>query len=56
MKRESHDIDIALDNQTGIEFAESVNEYLASIGLETRSIGLIQVIKRFSSKKFKLKD
>lgn len=40
---ESHDIDIALNDQSGIEFANSVNAYLESLGMETRTVALIQV-------------
>ncbi len=40
---ESHDIDIALNDQSGFEFATSVNAYLESIGMETRTVALIQV-------------
>jgi hypothetical protein len=40
---ESDDIDVALDNVPGVEFAESVNAYLRQQGYETRDIGVIQV-------------
>jgi tRNA nucleotidyltransferase (CCA-adding enzyme) len=40
---DNHDIDIALDDQSGIEFAQNVNTYLSSVGMETRTIALIQV-------------
>ena len=40
--KQSHDIDIALDDQNGEEFAASVNEYLLSLGQETRTIAIIQ--------------
>eukprot|EP01041_Mallomonas_annulata_P004336 gene4336-8629_t len=36
------DIDVALDNMSGLDFANSVNEYLSEQGKETRSIALIQ--------------
>ena len=39
--RDSHDIDIALDNVTGRTFAEHVNTYLQSVGQKTASIGVI---------------
>jgi len=42
MGRDSHDIDVALDNLSGQSFAEKMNEYLASVGLETHHIGVIQ--------------
>ena len=40
--RESDDIDVALDTMLGKEFAEKVNEYLESQGVETKGIGVIQ--------------
>ena len=40
--RESNDIDIALDTVPGREFAERVNEYLASTGAPTSGVGVIQ--------------
>jgi hypothetical protein len=40
--KESLDIDIALDNMMGKEFAEKVNEYLKSQGKETRHAAVIQ--------------
>lgn len=43
LNQQSVDIDIALDDQSGIEFANSVNEYLTFLGKETRTICLIQV-------------
>jgi hypothetical protein len=39
--RDSHDIDVALDNVTGRQFAEGVNAYLRSVGERTTSIGVI---------------
>ena len=45
LQKQSTDIDIALDDQSGIEFASSVNEYLLSIGEATRTIAVIQVKK-----------
>lgn len=41
LQKESHDIDIALDDQSGIEFANGVNAYLHSLGMETRTIAVI---------------
>ena len=40
--KDSHDIDIALDNMLGKKFCEKVNEYLKSIGEETSGVGVIQ--------------
>jgi len=40
--KQSHDIDIALDDQNGEEFAAGVNDYLLSLGQETRTIAIIQ--------------
>ena len=40
--RDSNDIDIALDTLPGREFAERVNEYLASTGAPTSGVGVIQ--------------
>ena len=37
--KDSHDIDIALDNQLGGDFAEHVNTYLTSQDLETHKVG-----------------
>ena len=39
----SSDIDIALNDQSGEDFARAVNEYLSSIGKETKTIAVIQV-------------
>ena len=36
--KDSHDIDIAIDNKLGGEFAEHVNTYLSSQDLETRRV------------------
>lgn len=36
--KDSHDIDIAIDNRLGGEFAEHVNTYLSSQDLETRRV------------------
>jgi hypothetical protein len=43
LNQDSNDIDIALDDQSGIEFATGVNEYLSSLGHETRTVAVIQV-------------
>ncbi|RCV36038.1 hypothetical protein SETIT_7G287800v2 [Setaria italica] len=40
--KDSADIDIALDNMTGQNFCEKVNEYLELIGEEQKGIGVIQ--------------
>jgi hypothetical protein len=39
----SEDIDIALDDQSGVEFANNVNSYLKTIGEDVRKISVIQV-------------
>jgi len=39
--RESHDIDLALNNCTGKNFAEYVNRYLQEMGEKTNKIGVI---------------
>ena len=41
LKRESNDIDIALDNQSGVEFASSLNEFLKGEGYETHRLAVI---------------
>lgn len=41
--RTSNDIDIALDDQSGVEFANNVNTYLKEIGEDVRKIAVIQV-------------
>eukprot|EP00889_Picochlorum_renovo_P008186 jgi/Picre1/35216/NNA_002678.t1 len=41
MGRESLDIDIALDNMLGKDFADTVNQYLESHGQETHSVAVI---------------
>ena len=43
LSRTSDDIDLALDNVSGTTFAEAVNQYMADQGLETHTIGVIQV-------------
>lgn len=40
--RQNHDIDIAIDDMTGIEFAEHVQACMESQGLETRTIAKIE--------------
>ncbi|XP_024541362.1 putative CCA tRNA nucleotidyltransferase 2 [Selaginella moellendorffii] len=39
--KDCYDIDIALDNMLGRDFCEKVNEYLKSIGEETKNVGVI---------------
>jgi len=39
--KDSNDIDIAIDDQTGVEFATSLNEYLQSIGIESHRLAVI---------------
>jgi tRNA nucleotidyltransferase/poly(A) polymerase len=41
--QQSVDIDVALDDQSGVDFATGVNDYLKLRGLETRTIAVIQV-------------
>ena len=40
--KQSADIDVALDTMAGKEFADRVNEYLASAGERTAAVGVIQ--------------
>jgi len=40
---DSSDIDIAIDNMTGQQFADKVNEYLKLKGYETHEIGVIAI-------------
>jgi hypothetical protein len=42
LRRSCNDIDIALNNMSGVEFAHCVNEYLSEHGMETRTIAIIQ--------------
>lgn len=49
LEKDSNDIDIALDDQSGIEFANGVNAYLQSLGMETRTIAVIMVRTALSS-------
>ena len=39
--KDSHDIDIAIDNMLGKQFCEKVNEYRAIIGEETSKMHII---------------
>lgn len=41
--RESVDIDLALDNMTGVEFAAKVNEYLKTQGEKVHDVGVIKL-------------
>ena len=41
LKRESNDIDIALDNQPGLDFASSLNDFLQGEGYETHRLAVI---------------
>jgi tRNA nucleotidyltransferase/poly(A) polymerase len=43
LRQQSCDIDVALNDQSGVEFANHVNDYLKHVGLETRTIAVIQV-------------
>eukprot|EP01035_Chromulina_nebulosa_P016920 gene16920-22411_t len=42
LNRDSDDIDIAVDNQSGVEFAKGINEYLKSSGLASTTVAVIQ--------------
>jgi tRNA nucleotidyltransferase/poly(A) polymerase len=42
LRRTSKDIDIALNNMSGVQFAHCVNDYLSTQGMETRTIAVIQ--------------
>jgi tRNA nucleotidyltransferase (CCA-adding enzyme) len=39
---ETNDIDVTVDTMSGVEFAHHVTAYLASLGLDSGSIGVIQ--------------
>lgn len=39
--KDSHDIDVAIDNMLGKQFCEKVNEYSSSIGEETSKMHII---------------
>ena len=39
--KSSNDIDIAIDDQTGVEFATTLNEYLQSLGIESHRLAVI---------------
>ena len=41
MGRECHDVDIALDTHTGVQFAQYVNDFLAASGQAVSKIGTI---------------
>jgi tRNA nucleotidyltransferase (CCA-adding enzyme) len=41
MGRECHDVDIALDTHTGVQFAQYVNDFLAASGHPVSKIGTI---------------
>lgn len=43
--KECDDIDIALDDQLGFEFAQGVNEFLCSRGFDVGTVGVIQVVE-----------
>jgi tRNA nucleotidyltransferase/poly(A) polymerase len=43
ISRDSHDLDIALDDQSGEEFARLVKSYLEKQGVATRKVAVIQV-------------
>ena len=43
LNRQSDDIDIALDDQSGVDFANNVNEYLKKNNLSTRGVAVILV-------------
>jgi len=38
LRKDSHDIDIAIDNKMGQEFAEHINRYLSSQDLKTGKV------------------
>lgn len=39
----SHDIDIALDDQSGVEFAHGMKQYLESVGKSVGTVGVVMV-------------
>jgi hypothetical protein len=41
--RDSDDIDVALDNISGAAFAEAVNDLMKERGMDTHTIGVIEV-------------
>jgi tRNA nucleotidyltransferase/poly(A) polymerase len=43
ISRDSHDLDIALDDQSGEDFARLVKAYLERQGVATRKVAVIQV-------------
>ncbi|RHY85529.1 hypothetical protein DYB26_007350 [Aphanomyces astaci] len=48
--RASDDIDIVLDNMTGVAFAELVNSYETQHGHKTHAVGVIKVSSAFSNR------
>lgn len=40
LNKESHDIDVAIDNKMGQEFAEHINSYLSSRDMKTGKVSL----------------
>eukprot|EP00890_Picochlorum_soloecismus_P001086 jgi/Picsp_1/1979/NSC_05445-R1_polynucleotide adenylyltransferase-like protein len=60
MGRQSLDIDIALDNMSGKEFADEVNTYLRSHGQETHSVAVImsnpEQSKHLETARMKIRD
>lgn len=42
LQKESHDVDIALDDCLGEEFALKVNDYLQSLGEQTKTVGVVK--------------
>lgn len=42
LRRPSDDIDVALDDQSGEDFANGVNDYLRHMGMETHTVAVIQ--------------
>ena len=47
LKKESHDIDIAIDNKMGQEFAEHINSYLSSRDMKTGKVPLCLLIGQY---------
>ena len=43
MGRKCIDFDIAINDQSGVQFATAVNDYMLSIGMEAKTIAVIQV-------------
>ena len=42
LQLQSHDIDIAVEGMTGLEFARELNEYLSKHGHKIQDIGVIR--------------